>query len=166
MMRGVRLAFSLLILFLTVRSTFARHIRATIIYDDVATEVANAEEQNGQIWLTPADLERATHFEIKPQGVCRGVLCFPLPKAKRQEFLIEREGKTWFDLSAFAELVNQSVAHDEALAAWYFGLRGDQRQTLSHLEAPDFTLPDMGGKLHSLSEYRGKKVLLVTWASW
>ena len=32
--------------------------------------------------------------------------------------------------------------------------------------APDFTLPDLEGRLHSLSEHRGKKVLLVTWASW
>ena len=33
-------------------------------------------------------------------------------------------------------------------------------------EAPDFTLPDAAGRLHRLSEHRGKKVLLVTWASW
>ena len=42
----------------------------------------------------------------------------------------------------------------------------DQRQVLSSLKAPDFTLPDMSGKTHSLSDFRGKKVLLVTWASW
>ncbi|TAJ31410.1 MAG: redoxin domain-containing protein, partial [Reyranella sp.] len=34
------------------------------------------------------------------------------------------------------------------------------------LEAPDFTLPDLDGKTHSLAEQRGKKVLLVSWASW
>ena len=144
----------------------AAQIQATIIYDDVATEVANAREDAGQLWITAADLQRATHFEVKPQGVCRGALCFPLPKAKREQFLHEREGKTWFNLNAFAALVNQPVAHDSALATWYFGLRGDQRQTLASLEAPDFTLPDMSGKLHSLSDFRGKKVLLVTWASW
>jgi hypothetical protein len=37
---------------------------------------------------------------------------------------------------------------------------------LASLEAPDFTLPDLAGKLHSLSQHRGRKVLLVTWASW
>jgi hypothetical protein len=67
---------------------------------------------------------------------------------------------------AFARLVHQPVAHDEALATWYFGLRSDQRQGLSSREAPDFTLPDMNGKIHSLSDFRGKKVLLLTWASW
>ncbi len=60
----------------------------------------------------------------------------------------------------------QPVAHDEAQATWYFGLRSDQRQGLSSLAAPDFALPDMTGKMHSLSDFRGKKVFLVTWASW
>jgi len=32
--------------------------------------------------------------------------------------------------------------------------------------AADFALPDPTGRLHRLSDYRGKKVLLVTWASW
>jgi peroxiredoxin len=34
------------------------------------------------------------------------------------------------------------------------------------LDAPDFTLPDLTGAEHALSEHRGKKVLLATWASW
>jgi len=62
--------------------------------------------------------------------------------------------------------VHQPVAHDEALAVWYFGLRSDQRQVLASLQAPDFSLPDISGKMHSLSDFRGKKVFLVTWASW
>ena len=37
---------------------------------------------------------------------------------------------------------------------------------LNALEAPDFRLPDLSGAQHSLSEHRGKKVLLVAYASW
>ena len=33
-------------------------------------------------------------------------------------------------------------------------------------EAPDFTLPDLEGRQHSLSDYRGRKVFLASWASW
>ena len=33
-------------------------------------------------------------------------------------------------------------------------------------EAPELTLNDLRGKLRSLSEFRGKKVVLVFWASW
>lgn len=104
---------------------------------------------------------------MKPQGVCRKELCFPIPSARKSEFLIKKGSITWFNLSAFARLVKQPIAHDEALATWYFGPRPDtQNSFLSSLNAPNFTLPDMNGKMHSLSDFRGKKVLLITWASW
>lgn len=138
----------------------------TIIYDDVATEVTPATADSNQLWISTADLTRATRFELKPQGVCRDQLCFPVPKSRAAEF-VRKDGRTTsFNLLAFAQLVGQPVAHDEALSTWYFGLRSDQRQGLASLQAPDFTLPDMAGKTHSLSDFQGKKILLVTWASW
>jgi hypothetical protein len=146
----------------------AKDIHATVVYDDKATEISPAQNPDGTeaLWITTADLARATRFEVKPQGVCRDELCFPLPKARQQEFLHRRAPVTWFNLTAFAALVHQPVAHDAALSTWYFGLRSDQQQRLASLRAPDFTLPDMNGKPHSLSDFRGKKVFLVTWASW
>jgi hypothetical protein len=143
-----------------------KSVRATVIYDDAATEIATAEEEAGQLWITTQDLKLATRFELKPQGVCRDELCFPLPKSRAKEFVREKSGKSWFNLTAFAALVRQPVAHDAALATWYFGLRADQREGLASLHAPDFTLPDMEGKPHALSDFRGKKIFLVTWASW
>ncbi len=147
-------------------SASAKETHATIVYDDVATEIASARQESGQLWVTTADLTRATKFELKPQGACRDELCFPIPKGRTSEFENTAGGKKFFNLTAFADLVKQPVTHDEALDTWYFGLRSDQRETLSSLQAPDFTLPDMQGKLHSLSDFHGKKVLLVTWASW
>ena len=153
--------------------------RATVVYDDRATEINAApfvEAGSPELWLSTADLTRATGFAVKPQGVCRDELCFPLPKARAQEFLRPEDGTkkdanidgkhAWFNLTAFAALVRQSVAHDAALSTWYFGLRSDQQQQLASLRAPNFTLPDMAGRMHSLSDFRGKKVFLVTWASW
>jgi peroxiredoxin len=37
---------------------------------------------------------------------------------------------------------------------------------MATLEAPDFTLPDLAGRMHTLSDHRGKKVLLIAYASW
>ena len=147
-------------------SAQTKNVRATIVYDDAATEVSSIGKDASQLWITTTDLKRATHFAVKPEGVCREELCFPLPKARKSEFLREEAGGEVFNLSAFAQLVHQPVAHDEALGVWYFGLRSDQRRGLASLRAPDFTLPDMQGKMHSLSDFRGKKVFLVTWASW
>jgi peroxiredoxin len=39
-------------------------------------------------------------------------------------------------------------------------------ERLLSLEAPDFTLPDLDGRPHTLSSHRGKKVFLVAYASW
>jgi hypothetical protein len=157
----------LLLSLLAVVPAAAKDTRATIVYEDVATEINPAlEETSGQLWITTADLTRATRFELKPQGVCRDELCFPLPKSRQAEFLRQEEKKTWFNLTGFAGLVHQAVAHDLGQSMWYFGLRSDQQQRLASLQAPDFTLPDMNGKKHSLSDFRGKKVFLVTWASW
>jgi hypothetical protein len=164
----LRISTGICTLFLLVAcgSARAEETRATIIYDDHATEISTANVDAGQLWITTVDLARATRFELKPQGVCRNELCFPVPKAREQEFVRKTASKVWFNLVAFAQLVRQPVAYDESLSTWYFGLRSDQRQGLSSLEAPDFSLPDMNGKTHSLSDFRGKKVLLLTWASW
>jgi hypothetical protein len=138
-----------------------------VIYDGVATEVSSAPEASGDLWITVSDLTRATRFVIKPQGVCRDELCFPLPKNRKAEFVAKKGSTTWFNLSEFARLIKQPCVIDEKNGVWYFGARAaEQNGYLTSLSAPNFTLPDLNGKLHSLSDFRGKKVLLVTWASW
>jgi hypothetical protein len=89
-------------------------------------------------------------WEPKPEGLCRGELCVP--------FALE-DGRV--DLASFAERVGAPVACEGDV--WSFG-EPTSRPPLT--EAPDFTLPDIDGHWHSLSAYRGRKVLLVTWASW
>ncbi len=144
--------------------------KAVVIYDDKATDVAAAKlatTKPDDLWITLADLKAATGFVNKPQGVCREELCFPLPKKQRATFLQTQSKTTWFNLTEFARLLKQPVAHDDALATWYFGQRSEvQNSFTQNFKAPNFTLPDKNGKLHSLSDFRGKKVLIVTWASW
>ena len=163
-----RLAGSVLMLLVSMACLPARgkETRVTIIYDDRASDISADIKDAGQLWITTPDLKQATGFELKPQGVCRDELCFPVPKSRAQEFVQGTAEETRFNLVAFARLVHQPIAHDQTLSTWYFGQRLDQRQGLSSLKAPDFTLPDMSGKTHSLSDFRGKKVLLITWASW
>jgi len=66
-----------------------------------------------------------------------------------------------------AETSGRPVAIDRDERAAYLGVSAAERaKGLSSLEAPDFALPDLDGRLHSLSEHRGQKVLLVAYASW
>jgi peroxiredoxin len=37
---------------------------------------------------------------------------------------------------------------------------------MASLQAPDFTLPDLTGEMHSLTDYRGQKIFMIAWASW
>jgi hypothetical protein len=153
------------ILLTTVSSYASDQGHAVVIYDGVSSEVPTSNSK--ELWVMLKDLTRATRFVVKPQGVCRDELCFPIPKARKAEFLSKRNGVEWFNLSEFAKLVKQPTAHDEKNGVWYFGKREGERGTyLASLEAPNFTLPDMAGRTHSLSDFRGKKVLLITWASW
>jgi hypothetical protein len=138
-----------------------------VIYDGVATEVSAASDSSNDLWITTSDLTRATRFVIKPQGVCRDELCVPLPKNRKAEFVSKKGAATWFNLSEFAKLIKQPVVTDQKNGVWYFGPRAaEQNDDLASFTAPAFTLPDLNGKLHSLNDFRGKKVLLVTWASW
>ncbi len=167
-MRGLLQLVGLLFLCSTANEATSQ-VRRVVIYDGAVTELRTPFPftQSKDLWVTLAELTRATGFVVKPQGVCRNELCFPLPKQRKGDFLVQRGKVPWFNLSEFARLVNQPVAHDEELAVWCFGRRPEaQNGYLATLEAPNFTLPDMSGKLHSLSDFRGKKVLLITWASW
>jgi hypothetical protein len=73
----------------------------------------------------------------------------------------------WFDLTAFARKVGEAVVADTDARVWSFGgieaLRGS---FLNSRIAPEVSIPDRRGHTVKLSDFRGKKVLLVTWASW
>ena len=66
-----------------------------------------------------------------------------------------------------AEAEGRPVALDLDEGAAFVGVSARERaRVLESLEAPDFTLPDLAGRVHRLSEQRGRKVLLVVYASW
>ncbi len=66
-----------------------------------------------------------------------------------------------------AATLDRPLALDADARAAYLGVSaGERAQALGSLLAPDFTLPDLAGRPHTLSSYRGRKILLVAWASW
>jgi hypothetical protein len=135
----------------------------TMLTDRGTTEVARAGEGGEGLWLDAADAERATGWRLKPEGFCRGEVCVPVPPGREDEFT--RGARV--DVAAFWRLMGRPAVRDESGETWLLGAGADDRAAaLESLEAPDFTLPDLDGNPHSLSDRRGKKVLLATWASW
>lgn len=59
------------------------------------------------------------------------------------------------------------VLSDASGDVWVLGASARERAgALRSLQAPDFTLPDLDGTAHRLSDFRGKKVFLASWSSW
>jgi hypothetical protein len=135
----------------------------SVIHGDRATKVPNATAKGDQLWLSAGDLAQVAGWVLKPEGFCRGELCVPVPAARRGELV---SGDS-YNLAALASMLGQPVIHDAEHAVWSIGEASSERKrSLTALEAPDFSLPDLNGTQHSLREQRGKKVLLVSWASW
>ena len=107
--------------------------------------------------MRAADLPKINEFELKPQGACRADVCIPINKQWRQG--------DYFQLTAFAKKIGESVVSDSGV--WSFGeIPVVQGAYVDSRIAPDIEVPDRRGKPVRLSQFRGKKVLLVTWASW
>ena len=137
---------------------------ATIIYGGAVSRTPGAIAEGDNLWLAPAELRDATGWEPKPLGLCRDEECVPIPPGREGEFV--RNDRS-VNLAALAHYLGEPCAHDDKHSVWYFGESPQHRSDALHsLEAPDFTLPDLDGNPHSLSDYRGRKVLLLSWASW
>jgi len=116
---------------------------------------------DGSVRIAPEALEASLGWKLQPEGLCRGAVCVPVAD---REALVDATG---VDLAAFAGAVGRPLALDVGERAGALGTAcADRQQQLATLEAPDFTLPDLAGRMHTLSEHRGKKVLLIAYASW
>ena len=136
---------------------------ATALYDDRAVALdrvgLDPTRDAGALWIRKRDLPRVNGFELKPQGACRADLCIPIPK--------DMARGEYFNLTAFARKAGQPVVAEPAARVWSFG----EMQVLgggiaNSRVAPDFAVPDRMGRPVHLAGFRGKKALVVTWASW
>jgi hypothetical protein len=136
---------------------------ATLLFDGRETPVdapgGNAPSADA-LWLDASALEAATGFHLEPQGFCRAELCVPVPKAEAARF--SAGGRA--NVLALAAQLRRPVVRDDARGVISVGPEPGSR--LAGEQAPDFTLPDFDGRQHSLAQYRGKKVLILSWASW
>ena len=120
---------------------------------------ANASSDSQGLWVTPADLEAASGWILKPEGLCRAETCVPLPASGAWT---DAQGRV--NLTAFALHQGRPLVRDAARGIWAFG--AEAHVGPQNVMAPDFTFPDIDGKPHSLSDYRGRKVFLYTWGSY
>ncbi|MCU1393619.1 MAG: hypothetical protein JWM34_2047 [Ilumatobacteraceae bacterium] len=134
---------------------------ATVINDTEHVEV-DATIDDGRWLMQPAAFEALTGWTLKPEGMCRGDICAPIyHKAE----VIPHDGL--IDLAQAAPVIGMTAVVDTARGVAALGVSAAARaESMTSLQAPAFTLPDMSGKPVSLHDFDRRKVLLLAWSSW
>jgi hypothetical protein len=133
----------------------------TLLYGTRPPSRAAATVSGEALWLSADALAAATGWALEPEGLCQDDRCVRIPRGMD----LVRDGRV--NVTAFAGLLGQPVLRDDAHGVWCVGEAAPARRAaLRSLQAPDFTLPDLEGRPHALRDYRGRKVFLVSWASW
>lgn len=132
----------------------------TILEDGCETTV-DAHREGGRVLVSPEDLELSLGWTLKPEGFCRDGACVPVAGTSG----VVQAGAV--DLAAFAGLLGRPLALDAEAGAACLGESAAQRSAaIRGGLAPEFTLPDLAGRRHSLGDWKGRKALLIAWASW
>lgn len=131
--------------------------QATVLYNDQTVKLAQVRPDPKDLWVRAADLPGINGFTLKPQGACRGDMCIPVSKGLRSG--------PWFNLTGFAQHLHQVSIHEAGV--WSFSeIPVVRSEFYVSRVAPDFAVPDRKGRTVHLSDFRGRKVLVITWASW
>jgi hypothetical protein len=107
--------------------------------------------------VDPDELERRTGWTMKPEGACKGDVCVPVSDDAVTSGRVS--------VARLAERLRMPLLRDETHGLWALGPESGGR-ALTTAEAPELVLPDRHGNPFALSSLRGRKVLLVAWASW
>lgn len=130
-----------------------------------SSTIEGAVVEGESVWIPSEILFDILDVELVGDALCRGASCVAKPTADGWQR--ESGGRTLVELSSIAAALGQAVASEPDRRVWSLStapeLDGSWRTTL---RAPDIELPDRSGRLTRLSAFRGKKLLLLTWASW
>ena len=122
---------------------------------EVDALTARNDGGNPSLRLSFADFERITDSHLNDQGLCAGDICTPIDADIRQRSV---DGLV-IDAAILWRALRRPLLCDHSAQYWLLGDSADQRLGRIHsLQAPDFALPDLNGKEHRLSDYKGKKI--------
>ena len=107
--------------------------------------------------LSAEQLLDRTGWELKPEGACKGERCVPMDDLHRSGDRI--------DVAGFAARLGMAVARDGKHGLWALGPESGGR-VLDSARFPDVVLSDFDGHPFDLAALRGRKLLLVAWASY
>jgi len=115
----------------------------------------------GELGVSADDFARATGWLLRPEGLCKGDVCVPVRDAAAMS------NGSAIDVAEFARVTGRNVVIDASRNVVAMGEQASSRAAaMTTLDAPDFTLPDINGKMVSLSDFANRKKLILAWSSW
>jgi hypothetical protein len=133
--------------------------QVTIISDEIRT--VDATVRGGRLLIAPSQLRDGLGWDLKPEGLCRDDTCVPVRDAAA--LFVGDE----VDVGAVAAALGRPAVVDADAGIATMAFDAERRhEALDALHAPDFSLNDLDGQPHHLEEWRGRKKLLIAFASW
>ena len=112
-------------------------------------------------YVASADVEEVLGWQVKPEGLCRGDVCIPI-----DDGIVSQDDNSLNlkDVAALAGRPSLSAPESGVIAIGQ--PHAVRSKALKDRVAPDFKLPDISGADQALSDWAGKKRLLVAFSSW
>ena len=104
-----------------------------------------------------SEFEKLTGWTIKPEGVCKGDRCVPLQAIDPSAHTV--------DIRILSETLGMPIVHDATHGLFAIG-PDSGASLLASAQCPEISLPDLDGDEFLISSLRGRKVVIVSWASW
>jgi hypothetical protein len=105
--------------------------------------------------VSAAELERITGWALKPDGLCRDERCVPFARASTDAV----------DLAEVSRTLGMPLVEEPRAKLWALGPEAGGK-ALASATLGDIELPDLDGRPFRFSSLRGRKALIVAWASW
>jgi hypothetical protein len=130
-----------------------------------STTIEDVLVEGERLWIPSDVLFGILGVERVDDSLCRGSNCLAAPT--EDGWQRDVGGRMYVELGSIAGALGQAVATEPERRVWSLSLApeldGTWRRTL---QAPDIELPDRAGHPVRLSDFRGRKVVLLSWSSW
>ncbi len=132
---------------------------ATLLWEGTVSSFAHRGAPN---LISDREFEAITGWELRVEGLCNGDKCVPV----RDRSLVVPEPGV-LDLARVLPLLDRPFVIDTtSLIVSVGSTHAARREALVDRRAPDFSLPGLDGRVHSLNELRGRLTVLVTFSTW
>jgi hypothetical protein len=108
--------------------------------------------------VSATEFSTLTGWDAKPEGMCRGEVCVPAPGALDNGVV---------DVEKAASRLGMPIVHDASHGVWSLGAATATGRTLATAVARfPSTLIDAMGRGFDFASLRGRRIIMIAWASW